>query len=97
MKTLKQLERLKKIHQLIKTGKTGTPKEFSKKLKISESQWYYVLEDLKTRGFPIHYSRTLKSYEYYEYCELEFNFSVQLLTENDKINIAGGSLHTLLL
>ncbi len=92
MKTLKQLERLKKIHQLIKIGSTGTPKEFANKLKISESQLYNVLDDLKLKGFPIKYSRSLKSYEYHDYCELEVVYSVQLLTENDKINIAGGSI-----
>ena len=92
MKTLKQLERLKKMHQLIKIGNTGTPKEFANKLKISESQLYNILEDLKEKGFPIQYSRSIKSYTYIDYCELEVLFSVKLLTQYDKINIAGGSL-----
>jgi predicted DNA-binding transcriptional regulator YafY len=69
MKTLKQLERLKKIHQLIKINNTGRPKEFANKLKISESQLYNILDDLKLKGFPIKYSRNLKSYEYNDYCE----------------------------
>jgi len=92
MKTLKQLERLKKMHQLIKMGNTGTPKEFAIKLRISESQLYNILDDLKDKGFPIGYSRSLKTYEYNDYCELEVIYSVKLLTQNDKINIAGGSL-----
>lgn len=92
MKTLKQLERLKKMHQLIKVGNTGTPKEFAKRLDISVSQLYYILDDLKIKGFPIKYSRNLQSYEYHDFCELEVVYSVQLLTENDKINIAGGCI-----
>ena len=92
MKTLKQINRLKKMHQLVKVTNTGTPKEFAKKLNISESQLYNILEDLKEKGFPIQYSRSLKSYVYNDYCELEVLFSVKLLTQHDKINIAGGSI-----
>lgn len=92
MKTLKQLERLKKMHQLIKVGNTGTPKVFAARLDISVSQLYNILDDLKLKGFPIKYSRNLKSYEYNDYCELEVEYSVQLLTLNDKINIAGGNI-----
>jgi len=92
MNTLKQLERLKKIHQLIKINNTGTPKEFAFKLQISESQLYNILDDLKIKGFPISYSRSLKSYAYNDYCELEVQYSVKLLTQHDKINIAGGTI-----
>ena len=92
MKTLKQLERLKKMHQLIKVASTGTPKEFAKKLNLSQSQLYNILEDLKIKGFPIIYSRNLKTYMYTDYCELEVLYSVQLLTQHDKINIAGGTI-----
>ena len=91
MKTVKNLERLKKIHQLIKSENTGTPKEFACKLNLSESQLYNVLEDLKIIGFPILYSRSLKTYSYNDTCELEIIYSVQLLTSSEKIKIVGGS------
>ncbi|WP_343328492.1 HTH domain-containing protein [Polaribacter staleyi] len=92
MKTIKQLERLRKIHQYVKVGNTGTPNEFANKLNISESQLYNVLENLKIKGFPITYSRKLKSYVYLEDCELEINYSVELLTSKEKIKIAGGCI-----
>lgn len=92
MKTIKQLERLRKIHQYIKVANTGTPNEFSKKLNLSESQLYNILDDLKIKGFPIEYSRSLKSYIYDDECELEIVYSVQLLTSHEKIKIAGGTL-----
>lgn len=92
MKTLKQLERLRKIHQYIKVANTGTPKEFSKRLNLSESQLYNILEDLKIKGFPIAYSRSLKSYLYENDCELEIVYSIQLLTSQEKIKIAGGTI-----
>lgn len=92
MKTQKQLNRLQKIHQYIKVSNTGTPKEFANKLNISESQLYNVLEDLKIKGFPIVYSRRLKTYRYNETCDLEIEYSVRLLTRNEKIKIAGGTI-----
>lgn len=88
MTTIKQLNRLKKIHQHIKIANTGCPKEFASSLNISESQLYNVLDDLKIKGFPIVYSRSLKSYLYNDDCELEVIYSVQLLTSKEKINIA---------
>jgi len=92
MNTLKQLERLRKIHQYIKMENTGTPKEFALKLQLSESQLYNVLDDLKIKGFPIIYSRTSKSYLYTNDCELKIQYSVELLTTQEKIKIAGGYL-----
>lgn len=92
MKTIQQLERLRKIHQYIKVSNTGSPNEFANKLGISESQLYNVLDDLKIKGFPISYSRKMKSYIYEENCELEVNYSVQLLTPKEKIKIAGGCI-----
>lgn len=92
MKTLKQLERLRKIHQYIKVNNTGTPSEFAQRLGISESQWYNVLEDLKATGFPILYCKKSKTYFYNDYCELEVNYSVELLTFGEKVVIAGGRI-----
>lgn len=92
MKTLKQIERLRKMHQLIKIGNTGTPSEFAEKIAISESQLYNLLDDMKLQGFPVIYNKKTKTYEYNSYCEVEIIYSVQLLTQNEKIYIAGGSL-----
>ena len=71
---------------------TGSPKEFANRLNLSESQLYNILEDLKIRGFPINYSRRLRSYVYNDDCELEIVYSVQLLTSKEKIKIAGGTV-----
>jgi predicted transcriptional regulator len=87
MKTILVLERLEKIHNLIKVGKTGTPKEFAKKIKISQSQLYYVLDDLKIKGFPIKYSRKLKSYVYKPDCQLEIDYSIRLIVNGKTIKI----------
>ncbi len=95
MKTVKQLDRLREIHHCIKRENTGTPKEFANKLRISESQLYNILNNLKIEGFPIIYSRILKSYRYNDYCDLEIDYSVKLLTTKEKIIIAGGKINNL--
>ena len=87
-----EINRLKRIHQFIKSNSTGSPKEFSKKLQISESQLYNVLDDLKTKGFPIKYSRNIKSYVYEKYCDLEIHYSIKLLTEDEILVISGGKV-----
>ncbi len=93
MTTIKQLKRLEYIHKYIKAARTGSPSEFAKQIGISESQWYNILEDLKIKGFPIVYSRRLKSYVYNDDCELEVVYSVQLLKGEEKLKIAGGYLN----
>ncbi|NQX83064.1 MAG: hypothetical protein HRT66_13880 [Flavobacteriaceae bacterium] len=91
MKTIKQLDRLRKIHALIKNNKTGTHKEFALLLEMSESQLYKILDSLKIKGLPIFYSKEKKSYIYNKECNLKIRYSVELLTEDIKINIVEGN------
>ncbi len=90
MKNIKQVERLRKTHKLIKAGNTGTPTELAQKLNICVSQLYNFIEDLKILGFPIAYSRKTKTYYYQEDCTLNVVFKVQLLTLSETIQIIGG-------
>lgn len=90
MQSIKQIERLRKMHELIKIQKTGNPGRFARKIGVSESQLYNIIERLKTFGFPIGYSRKLQSYFYEDDCDLEVHFSVKLLTSGENIKILGG-------
>ncbi len=91
MKSIKQLERLRKIHKLIQAGNTGTPTELADRLNICVSQLYNFIEGLKISGFPIAYSRKTKTYYYEEDCKLNVVFTVQLLTLTETIQIIGGT------
>ncbi len=91
MKLFEYIERFELIHKLIQEEKTGTPGEFARQLNISRSRLYEVLDEMKSRGFPISYSRNLKSF-YYEYeveCNIEFN--IKLLTDKESKKNYGGS------
>ena len=77
MKTIKQIERLRKAHKLIKLGATGTPSEFARKLHISEREIYRVLEYLKELDAAISFSRNSGTYYYLEDFDLFINISIQ--------------------
>lgn len=90
MNNLKQLERLRKIHQLIKTERTGTPNELSRKLHISIRQTFIMLEQLKDLDAPVKYNRSSKNY-YYEFdFDLSINISIQVMSHDKLKNIYAG-------
>jgi len=64
MKIIKQLERLQKLDHLLKNECTGTPENFAKKLGISRSHVYRLIETLKDFGAEINYNRKQQSFYY---------------------------------
>ena len=64
MKLIDKLERLERMDKLIALKATGTPKEFAKKICVSESTLYELLKVVKELGGEIHYCRTTQSYTY---------------------------------
>jgi len=90
MKTLKQLERLRKAHKLIRQENTGTPKEFAIKLHISERQIYNILEQLKDMDAPLLFNRKANTYYYSYDFDLLVNISVQVLIHNELKTIYAG-------
>jgi transcriptional antiterminator len=60
------LEKMKYLDTLIRKQGTGTPKEFAKKLKVSEATLHNYLGYLKDLGASIVYCAHRKSYYYSE-------------------------------
>lgn len=61
----KYVTRLTTVDQLIKRKATGNPKEFAKKLQVSESTVYRILRILKENmGLSIEFSAEHNSYVY---------------------------------
>jgi hypothetical protein len=94
MKTLKQLEYLRKTHKLIKLADTGTPLEFANKLHLSQRQLYNILEKLKEMEAPLQYCRKSTTYYYSNDFDLLVNISVQILIDEELKTIYAG--HTVL-
>ncbi len=86
----KQLERTRRIHQLIKFRRTGTPKSFADKLGISLSLLYRLLGELKEMGAPIHYCHIRQSYAYYEHVELKLGFFAREMETTALRSVSGG-------
>jgi predicted DNA-binding transcriptional regulator YafY len=91
MKSLKNLERLQQLHQRINQENTGTPKELSNYMSISERLLYNLIEELKDISAPVCYSRSRKTYYYCDDFELEVNISVTALSNNEVTQLFGGS------
>ena len=95
MKAIQQLERLKRMNEMIKAECTGSPREFSRKLGISQSHLYRIIEELKFYGLPIVYSKTKRSYRYEgKNIELKLDYSIKIIDGETTRKIFGGhSIH----
>jgi hypothetical protein len=91
MNFIKQIERIKRIHKLITSEKTGTPIVFAKKLFLSRSQLYNELEVIKELDAPIKYCKKRESFYYETPFELILNFSLKIIKEDESREIFGGS------
>lgn len=90
MKIFEYIDRLNRIHRLITLKATGTPTALAKKLSISVSHLYNILDELKSRGAPIGYSRILETFYYLSPFDLILNYEFKALDESDD-KLCGGS------
>lgn len=90
MNFVKQVERISKAHKLIVEEKTGTPKEFAYKLKISRSQLYNLINNLKEYEAPIKYNKKTNTFYYANPFDLILKFSLKVISEDDEREIFGG-------
>ena len=85
MKYVEHFERVKKMNRLIKSGQTGTPEEFARKIGICTSHLYRYLIEMEQFGLVIEYSRSLKTYFYKNNNELAVYYSLKVVSEvNEK-------------
>ena len=74
MKFLEEIERLKRLDQLIRLKATGTPAQLASRLGVSERTIFNQIELLRSMDAPIGFCKTRESY-YYEY-EVRVEFGV---------------------
>ncbi len=61
------------LHELIKLGKTGTPKQLAEKLEISPRSLHYYIVFMKNKmNVAILYDKREETYYYNEACKLCF-------------------------
>ena len=90
MKLLVYIDRIKIIHKLVKESKTGSPENLAKRLSISTSRLYVIIDELKMMGAPNEYSRQLRTYFYLQPFEVNIKADFILLNQQEKLNINAG-------
>ena len=90
MKSLQQLERLKRINEMIKAQSTGSPEMLCNRLNISRRQLFKDLETFKDMGAEISYSKIGGTYYYPNGHELEISYSFRIIPNKEIQNINGG-------
>lgn len=91
MKTLKNLERLQHLHNLIDNENTGSPAQIAKKMDISERLVYNLIDQLKDFEASICYDRKSRTYYYCDDFQLQVNISVSVISNNELTEIFAGS------
>ena len=91
MKSFEQLERLTRINRLISSEKTGTPEEFACYLHISRRRLFELLDELRTIGVKIDYSRQRGTYYYSNGHEIELSYSLKIISKENAKVIFGGN------
>ena len=90
MNFIKRIERLGKIDKLIRIKRTGTPDEFAAKLGIGRRQLYNYLDELKTYGLEIKYSRNMRSFFYSNHKRLHIRLDFEVLDDRQIRRKEGG-------
>lgn len=91
MKTIKHVERLQHLHNLIQMECTGSPAQIARRLRISERTVYYLVEQLRDYEAQIGYDRSRRTYYYKDDFVLEVNFSICIGNHDHVTEILEGS------
>ncbi|MFV0328885.1 MAG: hypothetical protein ACK5KL_03505 [Dysgonomonas sp.] len=90
MQLFEAINRISRVHMMIMNESTGTPEEFANKLNISRRQLFNILEDFKSYGAQIKYSRKKRAYSYQNNFIVRIEVGVFSLSKQEQISISGG-------
>ena len=90
MKVFEYLDRISMMHKLVSRQKTGTPEEFANQLGVSRTSLYELIDELRSRGVPIAYSKSAKTFFYRQPYDIAVSCSLRPLTYNEEKENSGG-------
>jgi hypothetical protein len=90
MKLFEYLDRISMVHKLVSRKRTGTPEEFAGRLGVSRTSLYELIDELRSRGAPIVYSKSAKTFLYSEPYDIAVTCSLRPLTYAEEKESAGG-------
>jgi len=85
------IDRMRRIHHLIKREATGPADEFAGKFNLKRRQLYNILDEFKDFGAEIRFSRIRNTYYYDNDFEVLVKISTAPLSEVEKKLYGGGS------
>src|SRR5512133_1491999 len=91
MKVFEYLDRISRMHRMLIRQRTGTPSEFAGQLGVSRTTLYEMIDELKSRGAPISYSKASNTFLYTEPYEINVSCSMRLLTRCEEKQLNGGN------
>jgi len=90
MKVFEYLDRISMMHKLVSRQRTGTPEEFASQLGISRTSLYELIDELRSRGAPIVYSKSAKTFFYRHPYDIAITCSLRPLTYSEQKENTGG-------
>lgn len=91
MKVFEYLDRISRMHRMLIRQATGTPSEFARLLGVSRTTLYEMIDELKSRGAPIAYSKSSCTFFYTEPFEINVSCSLRPLNRVEEKQFTGGS------
>ena len=90
MKVFEYLDRISRMHRMLIRQSTGTPSEFARQLGVSRTTLYEMIDEFKSRGAPISYSKALCTLFYAEPFEINVSCSLRSLNHVEEKQLTGG-------
>jgi biotin operon repressor len=90
MKLFEYLDRISMMHKLVSRQKTGTPEELARRLGVSRTSLYELIDELRSRGAPIAYSKSAKTFFYRQPYDIAVTCTLKPLTYNETKEHRGG-------
>jgi predicted DNA-binding transcriptional regulator YafY len=91
MKLFEYLDRINLMHRLVQRRRTGTPNELAVQIGVSRTSLYELIDELRSRGAPILYSKSLRTFYYSEPFDVTITCSFKPLTSEENSEIYGGN------
>jgi predicted DNA-binding transcriptional regulator YafY len=90
MKLFEYLDRISRMHRLVLNRRTGTPCEFASRLGVSRTSLYEMIDELRSRGAPIVYSKSTRTFYYSEPFDVSVSCSFRSLSQTETKEVSGG-------
>jgi biotin operon repressor len=90
MKLFEYLDRISMMHKLVSRQKTGTPEELAQRLGVSRTSLYELIDELRSRGAPISYSKSSKTFFYRQPYDITVTCTLKPLAYNEAKEHSGG-------